>query len=197
MVVLAAAPEAFPWTSPQLLEGADGTRLSWSVSREEGRVVIEGTHTRWSVVHVAQRDGTPLSTVKRSGGKTARIVYRAGGADFTPRGREQAMKVEAPELWDAETLDARLAGVPWSKGKALRFSVLDVDSADGAVYPMVAEGQGLAQCGPRVCQVVKVTLDGWRRPFGPTLLFRYGTDVAASYLGQVNDGVELQSNFTK
>jgi hypothetical protein len=193
VVVLAAAPDAFPWNGAQTLKADDGTSLTWTVTRTQGEVLIEGTHSRWSVVHVAKLDGTPVSTVKTSNGKTARIAYREGGADFTPPGGKAVLKIDANGLWDSESLDARLAGIRWSKGKQLRFNVLDVDSSDGSVYPMLAEGLGPEQCGGRACQGVKLTLDGWRRPFGPTIIFRYGTDEAAAYLATVNDGKELTS----
>lgn len=193
LLLLAAAPDAFPWTRTQTLKGADGTSLAWSVTRADERVVIEGTHSKWSVVHVAKADGTPVSTVKKSNGKTARITYRAAGAEFLPAGGTTPVKVDEPGLWDAESLDARLAGVAWSKGTQVRFKILDVDSSDGSVYPMIAEGLGVEQCGERRCQVVKLTLDGWRRPWGPTILFRYGADDSRAYLSTVNDGKELKS----
>ena len=88
---------------------------------------------------------------------------------------------------------AGCTGVAWTRGTRVRFKILDPDSADGAVYPMVAEGLGLEQCGKRKCQAVKLTLDGWRRPFGPTILFRYAADASAEYLANVSDGKELDA----
>jgi hypothetical protein len=193
LLLLAAAPDAFPWNTPQKLEGADGTSLTWSIARSEERVVIEGTHTKWSVVHEAKADGTPLSTVKRANGKSARITYRANGAEFLPAGASTPLQIDEPGLWDAETLDARFAGIAWSKGRQVRFKILDVDSSDGSVYPMIAEGLGVEQCGAQRCQVVKLTLDGWRRPWGPTLLFRYSAEPPHAYLASVNDGKELKA----
>src|SRR5205085_10255353 len=135
----------------------------------------------------ARARGTPISTVKKSaGGKTARITYREGGADYTAPGASKPVAVKEDGLWDAESLDARLAGIVWSKGKLVRFKIIDVDSDDGAVYPMIAEGLGEEQCGERRCTAVKLTLDGWRRPFGPTVLFRYGVGGSAEYLATVN-----------
>lgn len=192
LVLVVLAADAFPWSGTQQLKADDGTQLSWTVSRSDGQVTIEGQHSEWSVVHVARADGTPVSTVKKAKGKTMRVAYREGGADFTPAGGK-TLKVEEAGLWDAESLDARLAGIAWKPGKTVKFKILDVDSDDGSVYPMIAEGLGDEQCGARKCQAVKLTLDGWRRPWGPTIIFRYGADASAAYLATVNGGKELKA----
>lgn len=178
------APGAFPWTSPQVLQSADGGTLTWTVEAGEAGVTVKGVHPRWSVAHFARRDGTPVSTVKRRGQRTDRVDYEAGRVEVVSKEgeRETRREILAEGLWDPGTLEARLAGVQWAQGTKLKLKMFDPDTSSTKVYPFVAEHLGVEECGAQKCHHVKVELEGWRKQHGPTYHFWFGTGPGAPYL---------------
>lgn len=189
----ARASDAFPWEGrAQLLRAKDGTTLRWAVRAEGELVVVEGQHPAWHVVHRAKRDGTPLSTVKTRLGKdgrvgtTTRLTFIDGGVEIESDGRPK-VRAMAPNLWDGDSLEARLAGLRWQRGQKLHFQVVDSDAKDASVYPMVAEDVGEERCGDIPCHHVKVSLDDWRALFAPTWHFRFASQSGA-YLQNDSDG---------
>lgn len=187
----AVAEEAFPWNGTVTLTDSKGHTLSWTVARSGDEVRITGSHPKWAVEHRARPDGTPVSTTRRADGTTTTVTYSAAGATFERQQKDGTLRTEritTRGLWDSDTLEARLAGIAWAPGKRLKFSAIDTGSDDGTVYPLVAEYVGLAQCGPASCHHVRVSLDGWRRPLGPTFDYRFGTGAGAPYLQHTSDG---------
>ncbi len=181
-----AADPAYPWNGTTTLTRADGGKLVWTVKHEDGAVQVEAKSPKWSMQHTARPDGTPVSTVKQTGARTVRIDYRADGATLAVNGGKP-VQIKEKHLWDADALDARLAGVAWGKVKEVEFKIVDSDSDKGDTYPMVAVYQGLEKCGAEPCHHVKMTLGGWRKPFGPTWHFRFGAGEGAPYLENESD----------
>ena len=188
---LAWSADVFPWEGSVTLENATNQQLTWTVKRTDGGVVITGSHPKWKVEHHAKPDGTPVSTVRRANGVTVTIRYTDEGAELErvdARGQRSITSVRETGLWDSDTVDARLAGVPWAKGKKVRLKVLDVEKADGTAYPMVAEYAGEQTCGTTPCHRVHLALDDFRRLFAPTFEYRYGTGPGAPFLHFEGDG---------
>lgn len=168
-----------------------GQTLTWKVTRFEGEVHVEGRHPKWSVDHVAKPDGTPLRTVRKAGGAVTRVTYSSDGAvveRVEANGKTRSVTIAKKGLWDGDTLDARLAGIPWHDGKKLRLSVIDVEKADGTVYPLVAVGQGEDRCNRLPCQRVRVELDDLRSMFAPSYEYRFAMTPDARFLGFEGDG---------
>lgn len=189
---LAWGADAFPWDGAVTLTDAKGQALTWTVRRVDGEVLISGKHPRWEVEHRAKPDGTPLVTVRRAGGLTTRVTYTATGADVErtdAKGVKTTVHITEKGLWDGDTLDARLPGLTWGKGRTARMRVVDVDKADGTVYPMVAEYAGEERCGELACHHVHLALDDFRRVFAPSYDYRFATTPGAKYLRFDGDGL--------
>lgn len=186
-----ASADAFPWDGVTTLTDPQGATLTWTVVRSAGEVKISGAHPKWKVEHRAKPDGTPLTTVKSSGGNTTRVTYTAEGAQVQrtdARGQVSQVTIKEKGLWDGDTLDVRLAGLSWSAGKKARFKIVDVDLADGSVYPMVAEYVGEEKCSGAPCHHVHLALDDLRRLFAPSFEYRYATAAGSKYLQHDGDG---------
>lgn len=191
-----AFADAFPWEGVTTLTDAKGQTLVWTVSRVDGEVRISGVHPKWQVEHRAKPDGTPLTTVKKLGGNTTKVTYSAEGAQVErtdAKGKTSSVTIKEKNLWDGDTLDARLAGLTWSAGKKARMKVVDVDTADGAFYPMVAEYVGEEKCGAVPCHRVHLALDDFRRLFAPSFEYRFSTAAGAKYLQHDGDGLVFKT----
>lgn len=189
-----ATAEVFPWEGATVLTDKKGQTLSWTVTRVEGEVRITGVHPKWVVEHRSKPDGTPLSTVKKAGGNTTSVTYSADGAlveRTDASGKLSKTTIKENGLWDGDTLDVRLAGIAWSKGKKVEMRIVDVDSADGTVYPMVAEYVGEEKCGEAACNRVHLALNDLRRMFAPSFEYRYATAPGAKYLQHDGDGLSF------
>lgn len=186
--VIARAEDAFPWGGAQTLHDKSGASLEWTVKRVDGVVLVEGRHAKWTVDHRARPDGSPVETVKITAGRRTHVVFSVGSATFTYREGAEPKTIRAVNLWDGDSLDARLAGIAWAPGTKVHFRVIDTDSEGGDVYPMVAEYIGQETCGTGPCHHVKVSLDDWRSVFGPSWHFKYAADPGARYLETKNDG---------
>ena len=187
-----ATADAFPWDGATTLTDKKGQTLVWTVQRVDGEVRITGVHPKWKVEHRAKPDGTPLSTVKTANGNTTRVTYSAEGAELErtdDKGRTSKATIKEKGLWDGDTLDVRLAGLSWSTGKKARMKIVDVDAADGTLYPMIAEYVGEEKCGEAPCHRVHLALDDFRRLFAPTFEYRYSTGAGAKYLQHDGDGL--------
>lgn len=187
-----AAADAFPWEGVSTLTDKKGQTLTWTVQRVEGEVRITGVHPKWQVEHRAKPDGTPLTTVKKAGGKITKVTYSAEGAELErtdAKGKISKKSVKEKGLWDGDSLDVRLAGLAWSKDKKVRMKIVDVDDDLGAVYPMVAEYVGEEKCGALPCHRVHLALDDFRRMFAPSFEYRYSTAAGAKYLQHDGDGL--------
>lgn len=180
-----AAPDAFPWSGASTLTDKKGQKLTWAVERVDGEVHIEGSHPKWQVAHRAKPDGTPLSTVKKAGGITTRVTYSSTGAlveRTDARGKTSLATIKEKNLWDGDTLDARLAGITWTAGQKLKMRIVAIDEADGSTYPMVAEYAGAETCSGTPCHHVLLALDDFRRLFAPSFDYRFATSAGAKYL---------------
>jgi len=189
---LALAADAFPWEGAVTLTTTKGEQLSWTVTRVDGEVRITGSHPKWSVEHRAKPNGTPIATVRKANGLITNVKYTADGAEIErvdAKGNRSITGIKQAGLWDGDTLDARLAGVSWAKGKKVRMQVVDVDKDLGEVYPMVAEYVGAESCGQTACHRVHLALDDFRRLFAPTFEYRYGSEAGAKYLQFEGDGL--------
>ncbi len=187
---LASAAEVFPWNGSTTLTTEAGQTLTWTVTRADGEVHLIGKHPKWSVEHFAKPDGTPLRTVRNAGGAVTRVTYSSAGAVVErteANGTKRSVTITKKGLWDGDTLDARLAGIPWSDGKKVRVSVIDVEKADGTVYPLVAVGKGEDRCNRVPCQRVHVELDDLRSMFAPSYEYCFAT-TDARFLGFEGDG---------
>lgn len=187
-----ASADAFPWDGTVTLATKKGQQLTWTVKRVNGEVHVTGTHPAWQVDHRARPDGTPLSTVRRAKGTTTTVTYSATGArveQSDAKGKATSVTISEPGLWDGDTLDARLAGLTWGEGKKVSFKIVDVEKADGTVYPMRADYEGLARCGAEACHHVRLGLGDFRRAFGPKYDYRFATAPGARYLQ--HDGDDL------
>lgn len=192
---LAWSADAYPWEGVTTLTEAKGQTLTWTVERVEGEVRISGSHPRWKVEHRAKPDGTPISTVKKVGAITTRVTYSAEGAQVErtdAKGKTSSVTIKEKNLWDGDTLDTRLAGLTWSKGKKVQMKIVDVDAGDGTLYPMVAEYKGEEKCGALPCHRVLLALDDFRRLFAPTFEYRYGTAPGARFLQFDGDGLTFK-----
>ena len=191
-----AAADAFPWEGATTLTDAKGQTLVWTVTRVDGEVRITGVHPKWQVEHRARPDGTPLSTVKKANGLTTRVTYSETGAQVErtdASGKTKSVTIKDKNLWDGDSLDVRLAGQGWSKGKKVRMHIVDIDAADGTTYPMVAEYVGEEKCGQAPCHRVHLALDDFRRLFAPTYEYRYSTAAGARYLQHDGDGLTFSA----
>jgi YD repeat-containing protein len=188
----AAFADSFPWADGTTTLTTDGgKKMTWALKRENGVVLISATHPDWSFEHRSQPDGTPLSTVKKKDGKTTRLTYGSAGAEVErtdARGNVSKVTIKQSGLWDSDSLDARLAGIAWAKGKKVRFHLVDVDAADGSVYPMVAEYVEEKTCGDVKCHRVRLALDDFRRVFAPTFEYFFSVEGGARYLRHEGDG---------
>jgi len=193
LMLISSAPAIFPWEGTSSLKNAKGGVLSWTVSTdtEKDLVTVQGRHPDWTVTHTSHADGTPISTVKVSKGITTRVTFDAKGATYERTGTV-AHRVDRAGLWDADTLDVRLAGISWSKGKKVRFEVIDTDSEAGDLVPLVAEYVGQEDCGALRCHHVHLALSDWRRPFGPSWDYFYGVTAGAPYLGFESGGQKFR-----
>ncbi|MDP1821667.1 MAG: hypothetical protein Q8L48_00410 [Archangium sp.] len=183
--------DAFPWAGATTLINARQQALTWTVTRVDGEVLIDGTHPDWQVEHRARPDGTPRSTVKKANGYVTRVSYTDEGARVEradAEGKKSSVTITEKGLWDAETLAARLAGIAWQAGLTVRFKIIDISLADGNVYPMVAEYVGEEAWGRTRCHHVRLSLDDFRRVFAPTFEFRFAVGLGASYLQHDGDG---------
>lgn len=192
LATLSFGADAFPWEGPVTLTTTKGEQLVWTVTRADGEVRITGSHPKWKVEHRAKPDGTPIATVRIANGQTTRVRYSAEGAEVErvdAKGNRSITSIKEAGLWDGDTLDARLAGMPWAKGKKVRMKVVDVDQSIGEVYPMVAEYVGAEQCGGTPCHRVHLALDDFRRLFAPTFEYRYAREAGAKYLQFEGDGM--------
>ena len=190
---LAWSADAFPWDGEVTLTTKAGQKLTWSVKRADGEVRITGTHPKWQVSHRAKPDGTPLFTERKAAGAVTRITYSAAGAKLEhtdAKGQQTKAEVKEAGLWDGDTLDARLAGLPWSKGKKARMKIVDAEAGDGTVYPMVAEYVGEEDCAGHACHHVHLALDDFRRMFAPSFEYRYAKD-DQRFLQHVGDGLDF------
>lgn len=190
-----AHADAFPWDGVTTLTDAKGKTLTWTVQRVEGEVRITGVHPKWQVEHRAKPDGTPLSTVRKAGGTTTKVTYSAEGAVVErtdTKGKTSSVTIKEKGLWDSDTLDARLPGLTWTSGKKVRFKVVDVEGADGTVYPLVAEYVGEEKCGAAACHHVHLALDDFRRMFAPSFEFRFSPEPGAKYLQHDGDGMTFR-----
>lgn len=191
-----ALADVFPWEGATTLTDAKGQTLVWTVTRVDGEVRITGVHPKWRVEHRAKPDGTPLSTVKQADGHTTKVTYSPEGARverLEANGKTRTVTIKDKALWDGDSLDVRLAGLTWSQGKKVRMHIVDVDAADGATYPMVAEYVGEEKCGQGPCHRVHLALDDFRRLFAPTFEYRYSTAAGAKYLQHDGDGLTFSA----
>jgi hypothetical protein len=179
-----AGTGGFPWEGTSTLYAADGKTMTWTLRADGGAVVVEGKSPAWTVSHRAHTDGTPVSTTKTKGGRTATVSYRAGGASYAWKdgAKSGGGEIDAKGLWDGDALEARLAAFPWAAGKVVTFSVIDTDSDDGDVYEMNAKYIGLETCKAGPCHHVKVALAGIKAGFGPKWHFWFGATPGAPYL---------------
>ncbi len=187
-----ATPDAFRWSGASTLTDKKGQELTWTVARVDGEVHITGAHPKWHVEHHARPDGTPLSTVKKAGGITTRVTYSSTGAVVErtdASGKTSLVTVNEKNLWDGDTLDARLAGIAWTAGQKLKLRIVAIDEADGSTYPMVAEYVGAETCSGTPCHHVRLALDDFRRLFAPTFDYRFATSAGAKYLRHDGDGM--------
>lgn len=187
-----AFADAFPWDGVTTLTDKKGQTLVWTVARGDGEVKITGVHPKWQVEHRAKPDGTPLTTVKKAGGNTTRVTYSAEGAQVErtdAKGKVSTATIKEKGMWDGDSLDVRLAGITWSKGKKVQMKIVDVDAADGTTYPMVAEYVGEEKCNDVPCHRVHLALDDLRRMFAPSFEYRYATAAGAKYLQHDGDGL--------
>lgn len=183
--------DAFPWNGTTTLLSAEGQALTWTVKRVEGEVLISGAHPKWQVEHRAKPDGTPVSTVKTSGGYTTRVSYSVEGARVErtdAQGKKSSITITEKGLWDGDTLDARLAGISWHAGVKVRFKIIDLELADGTVYPMVAEFVDEEAWGTTRCYRVRLSVDDFRRVLAPTFTYCFGVGVGATYLQHECEG---------
>ena len=195
-----ARADAYPWDGATTLATTDGKKMVWTVKREDGAVLITGTHPNWSVEHRAKPDATPISTTKKRDGKTTKVTYTATGADLErsdAQGNVSKLSVKQSNLWDTDSLDARLAGIAWTKGKKVRFHIIDIDAGDGSTYPMVVEYVEEATCGskeaPVKCHHVKLSVDDFRGLFAPTFHYWYGAEAGEQDRRHDGDGFSFSA----
>jgi YD repeat-containing protein len=194
-----AHADAFAWADgTTVLTDAKGQTLTWTIARGEGQVRITGVHPKWQVEHLAKPDGAPISTVRKAAGNTVKVTWSDEGVKLErtdAKGKTSTATIKEKGLWDSDTLDARLAGIAWSKDKKVKLRVPDVDAADGTVYPLVAEYEGEKKCGAAPCHHVLLALDDFRRLFAPTFEYRYSTSSGAKYLQHDGDGMTFKSSW--
>jgi YD repeat-containing protein len=196
LVASSSFADAFPPDGVTTLVTDTGKKMSWTVKRDDGVVLINATHPNWSFEHRAQPDGTPLVTVKKRDGKTTRVTYTATGADLErtdAKGDVSKVTIKHPGLWDTDSLDARLGAMTWSKGKKVRFTIIDIDAGDGATYPMVVEYVAETTCGAVKCHHLRLAVDDLRRMFAPTFEYFYAVE-GGKYLRHEGDGFVFNSS---
>lgn len=179
----AAAAEPFPWKGPQALSGKGG-ELVWTVTRSEGELTIEGRHPRWSVRHTCAPDGTPRKTVKTVGKRVTQLVWTGDGVEYTfdLNGKGRSRKVAERNLWDGDTLDARLAGLDWATASKREFRIIDTDKESGDVVPMKAFLEKEEACSVGRCRHVVLRYDGAFAFAVAPWHYRYGVGEDAPYV---------------
>ena len=186
--------DAFPWSGVVTLVDQHDRALTWAVCRVDAEVRITAVHPHWEVEHRAKPDGTPLLTVHRRGGVTTRITWTEEGAQVerTNLNNERSLvTILEKDLWDGDTLGARLAGITWTDGVKVHLRVIDVDLADGTTYPLVAEYVGHERCGDLPCVHVHVALADFRRLFAPSFDYRFAPRPTAKCLQYDGDGLRF------
>lgn len=179
----AQAGEMFPWKgTEQKLVGKDGA-LVWKVTRGENETLIEGTHPRWKVKHRCGHDGTPIETLKTVGSRTTKLVWVKDGVEFTwdINKKDAPKKISEKNLWDGDTVDARLAGMAWKSGKKVDFRIVDTDKDGGDVVPMSAEFDKDETCAAGPCVQVKMKYTGIGAMFVAPWTYRFGKGDGAPY----------------
>lgn len=154
------------------LTGPSGT-LSWSVAESGATVNIQGRSPRWSVVHQARANMSPVRT-ERTGatGERHTVDYDARGATVTGPDGTQRFDVEG--LWDADTVDVRLGYAVAQGLRTVRFEAIDVTAPK--VYTFEAKVTEQTTCGSQACTAVELTLTGALRYLGPTWRYWYAQD---------------------
>lgn len=169
LLLLSSAWAAPPSTT---LSGPAGL-LSWQVQERADSVLITGRSPKWTVEHVAAPDLTPRSTTRTDAEGTRVVVtYDAAGASVTRDGR--TTRIDAPGVWDGDTVDVRLGALAATGGGTLEFQV--VDAAGAKLYDLDAVRVGAETCGTLPCTHVRVQLDGLLRYVGPTWEYWYASD---------------------
>ena len=188
--------DAFPWEGAITLVDDSGQRLTWTVERVDGEVHLLGERPNWRVEHRARPDGTPLLTVKQSGGLTTRVTWLPEGArvertDAT--GKSSTVTIREPGLWDESTVAARLAGLSWVPGKQVRLRIADLDLADGRVYPMIAEYVRQERRDGLACARVHLAIDDFRRLVSPNFEFCFSSAAGAKLLQYDGEGFTFRA----
>ncbi len=158
---------------PSSTLGGDSGTLTWSVTRDGGTVTIRGESPKWTVVHTADADLTPIRTERTDpDGRTVIIDYTTSGATVVLPDRTVVHDEDG--IWDGDTLDIRLgqqtaAGRPDNAFRA-------VDTASGKVYGFQSTAIGEETCGTRACTHVKLTLSGLLKAVGPRFHYWFAAD---------------------
>lgn len=169
MLLLASLALGAPPSSS--LRGDTGS-LTWAVTAAGGEVRVAGRSPRWTVDHVAAADLTPRRTTHTDANGTVTVTYDATGADIERDGART--RVDAPGLWDGDTLDVRLGAEVAAGHRDLAFTALD--AAGGKAYGFQATLVGEERCGATACVHEKVNMTGIYRLVGPTWEYWYGPD---------------------
>ncbi len=153
--------------------GGDDGALSWSVSRDGDTVTIRGTSPRWTVVHTATADLTPIRTERSEpDGRTVVIDYTTSGATVVLP--EKTVIHDEDDIWDGDTLDIRLGQLAAAGRPEVSFRA--VDTASGKVYGFESSEIGQESCGGRACTHVKLTLSGLLKAVGPKFHYWFAED---------------------
>ena len=169
---LATAGVALALPPSSDLGGDDGS-LTWSVSRSGDTVTIRGKSPRWTVVHTATADLTPIRTERSEpDGRSVVIDYTTSGATVVLP--ERTVVLDEDDIWDGDTLDIRL-GQRAAAGRP-EVSFRAVDTASGKVYGFESTEIGEESCGDRAYTHVKLTLSGLLKAVGPKFHYWFGAD---------------------
>jgi hypothetical protein len=168
--LLAGAALAAPPSSH--LSGPDG-QLTWDVSVQDSQLHVEGHSPKWTVVHAARADLTPLSTEHTDAdGRKVSIQYGPTATVVTLPDRQ--ITYQRADLWDADTLDVRIGSRFAAGDHDLYFAA--VDTGSGKVYSFQAHAQDPTTCGVTPCTEVDLQLTGLLRLVGPTWKYWYAAD---------------------
>ncbi len=163
---------AFAAPPSTTLAGERG-EIAWTVSEMDSAVQINAHGPAWSVSHTADTDGSPIHTERiAADGTLTTIDYLDWGVRVQTG--KHSIRYVADDLWDADTIDIRLATLLWTSHDTLGFRAIDL--ADLEVHRFRAIRREVERCGSKACTRIDLTVRGSVPGQGPAWSFWYGGD---------------------
>lgn len=167
LILLATLALAAP---PSTTLAGERGEISWTTTERDADIAITGVGTSWSVLHVADVDGLPIHTARTAADGTITTIDYLNWGVLVVTGTDK-MRYVARDLWDADTIDLRLAELLHTSDDTLDFRAIDL--ADRQIHRFRAVRREVARCGGEVCTEIDLKVRGGIPGQGPTWAFWY------------------------